>query len=92
MSNNPDVNTNLVYFYDFNAKVNWKSTNKNRYFASAYYGRDNYSLGDNAAFDWGNATFTFRWNHLFSDKLFANTSVIFSRFNYGLELKDPVQA
>lgn len=92
MSKDPDMNTNLVYFYDFNAKVNWKSTNKNRFFASAYYGRDNYTLGDNAAFDWGNATFTFRWNHLFSDKLFANTSAIFSRFSYGLELKDPVQA
>ncbi len=92
MSSNPEVNANLVYFYDFNAKVNWKSTNKNRFFASAYYGRDNFSFGEDAAFDWGNATFTFRWNHLFSDKLFANTSLIFSRFNYGLNIKDPVQA
>lgn len=92
VSNNPDVNANLVYFYDLNAKVNWKITNKNRLFASAYYGRDNFSFGDNASFSWGNATFTLRWNHLFSDKLFANTSAILSKFNYGLDIKDPVQA
>ncbi len=92
MSGNPDLNSNLVYFYDLNAKINWKVNNKNRLFAAAYYGRDNFSFGENAAFDWGNATFTLRWNHLFSNKLFANTSLILSKFNYGLDIKDPVQA
>ncbi len=92
MSGNPEINSNLVYFYDLNAKVNWRVNNNNRLFAAAYYGRDNFSFGENAAFDWGNATFTLRWNHLFSDRLFANTSLILSKFNYGLDVKDPVQA
>ncbi|HBH24878.1 MAG TPA: TonB-dependent receptor [Cytophagales bacterium] len=91
LSNNEDVSSNLVYFYDINAKVNWKISNKNRLFAAGYFGRDNFNFGEDAGFDWGNTTFTLRWNHLFSDKLFSNTSVIFSNFDYGLELKDPVQ-
>ncbi len=92
LSGNPEINSNLVYFYDLNGKINWRINNKNRLFAAAYYGRDNFSFGENAAFDWGNATFTLRWNHLVSDKLFANTSLILSKFNYGLDIKDPVQA
>lgn len=75
---------NLVYFYDVNAKANWRANNKNRFFLALYTGRDNFSLGDDFGFDWGNKTATFRWNHLFSDKLFSNTSLIASRFDYGL--------
>lgn len=82
---------NLVYFYDVNAKVNWKSDNRNRFFASFYRGRDVFSFGDNFGFAWGNMTGTFRWNHLFNDRLFSNTSVILSNFDYKLELKDAVQ-
>lgn len=92
LSSNKDVSGNLVYFYDINAKVNWKASNKNRYFVAGYFGRDNFSFGgDDAGFDWGNATLTFRWNHLFSDKLFSNTSVIFSNFDYKLFIDDEVQ-
>lgn len=75
---------NLVYFYDVNAKANWRANNKNRFFLALYTGRDNFSFGDDFGFDWGNKTATFRWNHLFSDKLFSNTSLIASRFDYGL--------
>ncbi len=78
-------NDNLVYFYDVNAKVNWRANNKNRFFLALYAGRDNFSFGDDFGFDWGNRTATFRWNHLFSDKLFSNTSFIASNFNYGLK-------
>lgn len=79
-----------VYFYDVNAKVNWKNGNKNRYYLAFYSGRDKFS-GPDFGFGWGNNTGTFRWNHLFNDKLFSNTSVIVSNFDYKLEIQDPVQ-
>ena len=78
-------NDNLVYFYDVNAKVNWRANNKNRFFLALYAGRDDFSFGDNFGFNWGNRTATFRWNHLFNDRLFSNTSLIASNFDYGLE-------
>jgi hypothetical protein len=83
--------TNLVHFYDVNAKVNWKHNNRNRFFAAFYTGRDVFNFDDEFGFGWGNMTGTFRWNHLFSERLFMNTSVIASNFDYKLELKDGVQ-
>uniref|UniRef100_UPI004048C4B3 TonB-dependent receptor n=2 Tax=Roseivirga sp. TaxID=1964215 RepID=UPI004048C4B3 len=84
-------NDNSVYFYDVNAKLNWRANNKDRFFLSLYAGRDSFSFGDDFGFDWGNRTGTFRWNHLFSDKLFSNTSLIASNFDYGLSLDDAAQ-
>ena len=81
---------NLVHFYDINAKVNWKTNNKNRFFAAFYAGRDVFKFADDFSFAWGNKTGTFRWNHLFNDRLFSNTSLIVSNFDYKLELVDPV--
>lgn len=86
-------NENSVYFYDVNAKVNWKTNNKNRFFLAFYAGRDAFKFnGGDFGFGWGNQTGTFRWNHLFNDRLFSNTSIILSKFDYKLESKDPVQA
>ena len=82
---------NTVYFYDVNAKVSWKFNNKNRVFAAFYAGRDQFSLGNDVGFDWGNKTGTLRWNHLFSDRLFSNTTILVNSFDYKLEIKDPVQ-
>jgi len=82
---------NIVYFYDINAKVNWKVRNNNRFFAAFYSGRDQFRFEDTFGFGWGNTTGTFRWNHLFSDRLFSNTTFIASNFDYKLELRDPVQ-
>lgn len=82
---------NTVYFYDVNAKVNWKHNNNNRFFAAVYLGRDVFSFEDTFGFDWGNATATFRWNHLINDRLFSNTSLIASNFDYKMELLDNVQ-
>lgn len=79
---------NLVHFYDVNAKVNWKHSNKNRFYTAIYLGRDVFNFGDDFGFDWGNATATFRWNHLFNERLFSNTSVIASNFDYGLKATD----
>lgn len=71
-----------LFFYDLNMKANYKFGEKDRVFVSGYFGRDKFQLGDNFGFDWGNATGTVRWNHIFSDKLFSNTSLIFSNFDY----------
>jgi CarboxypepD_reg-like domain/TonB-dependent Receptor Plug Domain len=82
-------NQNSVFFYDVNAKVNWNLGPKDKIFVAGYFGRDAFSLGGNFGFDWGNATGTIRWNHLFSNKLFSNTSIITSKFDYGLGIDDP---
>ncbi|MEQ9165134.1 MAG: TonB-dependent receptor [Fulvivirga sp.] len=82
---------NLVHFYDVNAKVNWKHNNNNRFFFALYLGRDVFSFEDVFGFDWGNTTGTFRWNHLFNDRLFSNTSIIASHFDYKLGLEDDAQ-
>ncbi len=82
---------NNVFFYDVNAKVSWKFNNKNRVFAAFYAGRDQFSLGNDVSFDWGNKTGTLRWNHLFNDRLFSNTTILANSFDYKLEIKDPVQ-
>lgn len=82
---------NLVNFYDVNAKFNWKANNNNRVFAAFYNGRDAFRFGDDFGFAWGNMTGTLRWNHLFSDRLFSNATIIASNFDYKLELNDPAQ-
>jgi hypothetical protein len=86
LSPNENQRNNALYFYDLNGKINWKVDNKNRFFLSGYSGRDVLGFRDLFRFDWGNTTGTFRWNHLFNDKLFSNTTFIFSRFDYGLRL------
>lgn len=82
---------NIVYFYDVNAKASWRYNNNNRFFVAFYTGRDNFKFQDNFGFGWGNATGTFRWNHLFNERLFSNTTLILSNFDYKLEVNDPVQ-
>ncbi len=82
---------NTVSFHDINAKVNWKPSNKNRIYVAAYFGRDVFDFGSDFGFDWGNKTVTLRWNHLFNERMFSNTSLIASNFDYGLTLVDPVQ-
>lgn len=74
-------NTQL-YFYDLNAKANYRLGEKDRLFLSGYFGRDKFGFGDDFGFDWGNVTGTLRWNHIFSQKLFSNTSVIYSNYDY----------
>lgn len=86
LSGNEDINSNTLYFYDFNAKANYKLNDKNRIFLSGYFGRDRFGVADLFGMDWGNATATVRWNHLFSDKLFLNTSAIYSNFDYGFDI------
>lgn len=86
-SSDTSINNSSLYFYDLNAKVNLQVNAKNRLYASGYFGRDVLGFGENFGIDWGNATGTLRWNHLFSDKLFSNTSLIYSRYNYNVKIK-----
>jgi hypothetical protein len=87
------------YFYDFNAKINYDFGRNNKLYLSGYFGQDKFSLKtkntertDNAGFYWGNSTATLRWNHLFNNKLFSNTSAIYSNYNFGLYDKFKVLA
>jgi len=80
---NEDVRDNTLYFYDLNAKINWEADENNRFYLSAYYGNDIFKGGD-FGLGWGNRTFTFRWNHLFSKKVFSNITAIHSKFDYSL--------
>lgn len=76
---------NDISFYDLNAKINWQAGSKDRFYLSAYTGRDNFysfPLDETNQLKWGNTTATFRWNHRFNRSLFANTSVLFSNYNY----------
>jgi CarboxypepD_reg-like domain/TonB-dependent Receptor Plug Domain len=79
------------YFYDFNAKINYDFGRKNKLYLSGYFGKDKFyekykstGYSENVGFLWGNSTATLRWNHLFSNKMFANTSAIFSHYSFGI--------
>ncbi len=76
----------VFYFYDLNAKLNYSINDKNRLFLSGYFGRDVLELGNDAGTWWGNTTGTIRWNHIFSDRLFTKTCVIYSKYDYGFIL------
>ena len=76
------------YFYDLNTKVNIQLGEKDRLFLSGYFGRDVFGVeGDffDFSFDWGNATGTARWNHVFNPRLFANTTFTYSDYQYNIE-------
>lgn len=75
------------YFYDLNAKVNYVLNDKDRIYLSGYFGKDKFHLNNKdygneskVGLKWGNATATARWNHLFTNKLFCNTSLIFTDY------------
>ena len=77
---------NKAYFYDLNTKLNYKINQNNSLFLSGYFGRDLFSLNESFVNIYGNSVLNLRWNHLFSDKLFSNLSLIYSDYYYGLEL------
>ncbi|QZK89809.1 TonB-dependent receptor [Flavobacterium sp. CHNK8] len=77
---------NSAYFYDLNTKLSYKLNPNNNLYLSGYFGRDVFSLNESFTNIYGNATLNLRWNHLFSEKLFSNLSLIYSDYYYGLDL------
>ncbi|MFA9190182.1 TonB-dependent receptor [Flavobacterium sp. FZUC8N2.13] len=77
---------NSAYFYDLNTKMSYKINDNNNIYLSGYFGRDVFAINESFSNTYGNTTLNLRWNHLFSDKLFSNLSVIYSDYYYGLEL------
>ena len=74
-----------LYFYDINAKANYHFNDHNTIYLSGYFGKDVLGLKDLFGTNWGNATGTVRFNHIFNSKLFSNTSLVFSNYNYAVE-------
>jgi hypothetical protein len=78
------------YFYDLNAKANYEFSQKDRVYLSGYFGQDVFfainkqtnNLEDEAGINWGNQTATLRWNHLFNERLFVNSSLIYSNYQF----------
>ena len=86
LSSNETTKTASLYFYDFNAKANYTLNARNRIYFSGYLGRD--VLGINTfENNYGNQTATLRFNHLFTDRLFSNTSLIYSKYDYQIKIK-----
>lgn len=79
---------NILYFYDLNAKANYKIDDKNRIYFSGYFGKDELGLGSSFSINWGNKTGTIRWNRIVNNKLFLNTSFIYSDYSYNVGLKN----
>jgi hypothetical protein len=78
---------NKLYFYDLNTKLNYRISKKDRIYLSGYFGRDKLGFGKTFGIDWGNATATARWNRIVNEKLFSNTSFIFSSYDYKITIK-----
>ena len=89
------------YFYDLNAKINTELGPNDKLYLSGYFGRDKFYAADkttsvdgssststDVGIGWGNATGTLRWNHLFSDKIFGNTSLIFSNYDFSISARN----
>jgi hypothetical protein len=75
-----------IYFYDLNLKANYAFGKKDKLFLSGYFGRDVLKLDQTINTDWGNKTSTLRWNHIIHDRLFSNTSLIFSDYDYKIKV------
>ena len=75
------------YFYDLNAKVNFRFGQKDRLYISGYFGRDVFDFVNgqrslDIRIPWGNATGTIRWNHVFNKRLFGNTTAVYNNYNF----------
>lgn len=83
------------YFYDINAKANWKINDKHRIYLSGYYGTDTYGFRStegtlDSRFNWQNGSASFRWNYNISSQLFMNTSLLFSDYEFNTDINADV--
>lgn len=79
------VKDNKAYFYDLNTKFSYTIDSKNNLFLSGYFGRDVFDISNLFNNAYGNSVANFRWNHLFSNQLFSNLSLIYSNYDYNLD-------
>ena len=84
------INRSQLYFYDINAKANYILGDKDRLYVSGYFGKDVLSADNVNGINWGNTTATLRWNHIFNNRFFSNTSLIYSNYDYEIKLKQDV--
>src|SRR5690606_9144719 len=75
------------FFYDLNAKLNYTAGDHDRFFLSAYYGRDKFVYSDqesdfNTDIPWGNASACLRWNHIYNSRLFSNLSLVYTNYDF----------
>src|SRR5215204_746558 len=75
------------FFYDLNAKVNHKFSEKDRLYLSGYFGRDVFDFNNvkrsfRSNIPWGNSTASLRWNHVFNKRLFANTTAVYNNYKF----------
>ncbi|MGD1890050.1 MAG: carboxypeptidase-like regulatory domain-containing protein [Cyclobacteriaceae bacterium] len=80
----PFIDNASLYFYDLTGKVNYNINRNNKIFLSGYLGRDVFAADENTSIGWGNQTATLRWNHIFSNKLFLHTSLVYANYDYEL--------
>lgn len=78
-------NGGALNFYDLTMKANYNINRKNRVYLSGYFGRDVFRFDKTQGFNWGNATSTLRWNHLFNERLFSNLTLLYSKYDYALQ-------
>ena len=81
-----------LHFYDLNAKIQHRINDQHRLYLSWYSGEDVFkftftdkqSNGDYnkgvGGLDWGNNIGALRWNYQIKPKLFANTTLIYSKY------------
>jgi TonB dependent receptor/CarboxypepD_reg-like domain/TonB-dependent Receptor Plug Domain len=86
LSKDTNTKNSSLYFYDINAKANYKLGDKDHIYLSGYFGKDFLGLGNSFGIDYGNSTATFRWNHILNNRLFSNTSLIYSKYNYDIDV------
>ncbi|MCT4664083.1 MAG: TonB-dependent receptor [Flavobacteriales bacterium] len=84
---NEGISDAALYFYDLNLKANYKIDDNNRIFLSGYLGRDVFDLSSDFGFDWGSSNFAIRWSRIVNPKWFSNYSLVYSKYNYNLEVK-----
>jgi hypothetical protein len=82
-----DFKDTKLYFYDLNAKANYKLDDKNKIYFSGYFGQDVLGFGNTFNNNWGNTTGTLRWNRIMNSKMFSNTSLIYSNYDFNTGIK-----
>lgn len=87
LSGAEDAKNSTLYFYDLNLRMDYKLSDKDKLTVSGYLGQDKLGLDKIVSTDWGNTSASIRWNRLFNDKFSMNTSAIFNKYAYKVDLE-----